>query len=82
MPVSRCPLRIDSGRSLTLKIDEARLVVEQFDLRRAAGLEQIDDSLRFGSESAAGRGGLAAGARLLSSEANARPEKKRRVIVW
>jgi hypothetical protein len=25
-------------------------VVEQFDLGRAAGLEQVDDSLRFGSE--------------------------------
>ena len=45
MPVSRWPLRIESGSSLPRSFGELRLVVEQVHLRRGAGLEQVDDAL-------------------------------------
>ena len=45
MPVSRWPLRTESGSSLPRRSLELRLVVEQIELRRGAGLEQVDDAL-------------------------------------
>ena len=38
------------GQILPLELEEAGLVVEKLDLRGAAGLEQVDDPLRFGRE--------------------------------
>ena len=55
MPVSRWPLRMDSGRSVPWKSFSLRLVIEQFHLRRAARLEQIDDALGLAERSAASR---------------------------
>ena len=46
MAVRRWPLRTDSGKSTPWWSDQARLVVEEIDLRRAAGLKQVDDALR------------------------------------
>ena len=45
MPVSRWPCRTESGNCSPLRLSQQRLVVEQLDLRRAAGHEQVDDAL-------------------------------------
>ena len=45
MPVSRWPMRIESGSSVAAQLGQLRLVVEQVHLRRAAGLKQIDHPL-------------------------------------
>ena len=50
MPVSRWPWRIESGSSVAAQVGQLRLVVEQVDLRRRAGLEQVDDPLGLGGE--------------------------------
>ena len=44
------PLADRIGQLLREEILQLRLVIEQIDLRRAAGLEEIDDALGFGSE--------------------------------
>ena len=61
MPVSRWPLRIESGSSVPAKPLEQRLVVEQVHLRRRARLEQVDHPLGAGAK--LGKS-LAAGAEL------------------
>ena len=44
MPVSRCPFRIESGRSVPCSRVELGLGVEQIHLRRCTRLKQIDDA--------------------------------------
>ena len=48
--VSRWPLRIDSGRSLSYISPHLRLVVVQVELRRPADHVQVDDVLGLGGE--------------------------------
>ena len=95
MPVMRWPMRTESGSSRALVLLQLGLVVEQVDLRRPAGLVQVDDALGLGREvrqpgQAAGFGfrlRLAANSGGFSSEASAaaprpvalRPKKCRRV---
>ena len=50
MPVRRWPPANGIGKVGTLEFFESRFIVEQFDLRRTAGLEQINDAFGFGSE--------------------------------
>ena len=45
IPVSRWPWRIESGKILATNFVHLRLVVKQIDLRRTAGLKQINDVL-------------------------------------
>ncbi len=59
--VIRWPIRTESGQFHAPSLADRRLVVEQIELRRRTGLEQIDDPLGPGSEvrqarQAAGRG--------------------------
>ena len=56
MVVSRWPLRIDSGRSLSYHSLHLRLVVVQVDLRRPADHVQVDDVLGLGREVRGGKG--------------------------
>ena len=44
------PLRIESGSSLPCKARRARLVIEKLQMRRPAGLEEIDNAPGLGSE--------------------------------
>jgi hypothetical protein len=51
--------KVDGGGALARVLGEERLGVKHVDMRRAAGLEQEDDVLRFGREvRTAGSGGL------------------------
>ena len=50
MPVSRWPMRTESGSSWPCMLAQLRLVVEQVDLRRAARQEQVDHPLGLGGE--------------------------------
>ena len=62
MPVSRWPMRMESGSSVPCRFCQLRLVVEQVDLRRRAGLEQVDDALGLRRE--VRQAGQAAGCRV------------------
>ena len=50
MPVSRCPLRMESGRFNAATVFQGRLVVEHVHLRRRAVLEEVNDALGFWGE--------------------------------
>ena len=50
MPVRRWPIADRVGQFFAGEVGELGLVVEEVDLRRAAGLEQVDDPLGLGSE--------------------------------
>ena len=50
MNANRSPLMNSSGMSWPSCFVQLRLVVEQIELRRRAGHEQIDDALRLGRE--------------------------------
>ena len=65
MPVSRCPMRIEAGSSVPCKELQPRLVIEQFQMRRPAGLKQIDDAFGLWGEvwnACLARGGAGRGA--------------------
>ena len=81
MVVSRWPLRMESGRSLSIPVLHLRLVVVQVHLRRPADHVQIDDVLGLRRRNAAGRrpsgcrlGGRAS-AIMLAAERGDRPSR-------
>ena len=53
MKAKRLPLMNDSGIGWPCSLLQLRLVVEQFELARPAGHEQVDDALGLGREMAA-----------------------------
>ena len=57
--VRRCPLRMESGRSLSIPLAHCRLVVEQVHLRGSANHVEIDGALGLGRE--VGQSGQATG---------------------
>ena len=60
MNANRSPLMNSSGNVLAVVLGQRRLGIEQIDLRRRAGHEQVDDALRLrGKSSLAASGGRA-----------------------
>ena len=75
MPVSRWPIRIESGSSVPWSRSSSGLVVEQVHLRRCARLEQVDHPLRPGGEVGEARDARA------GERADVRRDPPRRVAV-